>query len=119
MCTLNSECGYLLHFFPHGEDGLPHIGIGHLIQTYRLDGLTDVRHPNGIGQPVQHVDAANAEEQITPLRGNCLSGHAPGSALGVLLLEPRIVPFVTLAADFVQAAQRGGVELKNGGSPAV
>ena len=37
----------------------------------------------------------------------------------MLLLEPRIVPFVTLAADFVQAAQRGGVELKNGGSPAV
>ena len=119
MCTLNSECWYLLHFLPHGEDGLPHIGIGHLIQTYRLDDLTDARHPNGIGQPVQRVDAANAEEQITPLRGNCLSGHAPGSALGVLLLEPRIVPFVTLAADFVQAAQRGGVELKNGSSPAV
>jgi len=37
----------------------------------------------------------------------------------VFLLEPRIVPFVTLAADFVQAAQRGGVELKNGSSPAV
>ena len=37
----------------------------------------------------------------------------------MLLLESRIVPFVTLAADFVQAAQRGGVELKNGGSPAV
>lgn len=30
-----------------------------------------------------------------------------------------VVSFVTLAADFVQAAQRGGVELKNGGSPAV
>ena len=53
------------------------------------------------------------------MRGNWLPGHAPGSAFGVLLLEPRIVPFVTLAADFVQAAQRGGVELKNGGSPAV
>lgn len=53
------------------------------------------------------------------MRGNWLPGHAPGSALGVLLLESRIVSFVTLAADFVQAAQRGGVELKNGGSPAV
>lgn len=36
----------------------------------------------------------------------------------MLLLEPRIVPFVTLAADFVQAAQRSRVELKNGGCPA-
>ena len=53
------------------------------------------------------------------MRGNWLSGHSSGSAFGVLLLEPRIVPFVTLAADFVQAAQHGGVELKNGGSPAV
>lgn len=62
MCTLNSECGYLLHFLPHGEDGLPHIGIGHLIPVHCLDDLTDARHPNGIGQPVQRVDAANAEE---------------------------------------------------------
>ena len=68
MRTLNSECWYLLHFLPHGEGGLPHIGSGHLIQTYRLDGLTAARHPNGIGQPVQRVDAANAEEQITPCR---------------------------------------------------
>ena len=67
MCTLNSECGYLLHFLPHGEDGLPHIGIGHLIYVHCLDDLTDARHPNGIGQPVQCVDAANAEEQIAPL----------------------------------------------------
>lgn len=66
MCTLNSECGYLLHFLPHGEDGLPHIGIGHLIPVHCLDDLTDARHPNGIGQPVQRVDAANAEEQIAP-----------------------------------------------------
>lgn len=66
MRTLNSECWYLLHFLPHGEGGLPHIGIGHLIQTYRLDGLTDAKLTNGIGQPVQRVDAANAEEQITP-----------------------------------------------------
>lgn len=67
MRTLNSECWYLLHFLPHGEDGLPHIGIGHLIHAHCLGDLTDARHPNGIGQPVQHVDAANAEEQITPL----------------------------------------------------
>lgn len=67
MCTLNSECWYLLHFLLHGEDGLPHIGIGHLIHVHCLDDLTDARHPNGIGQPVQRVDAANAEEQITPL----------------------------------------------------
>lgn len=53
------------------------------------------------------------------MHGNWLSRHASGSAFGVLLLEPRIVPFVTLAADFVQAAQHGGVELKNGDSPAV
>ena len=66
MRTLNSECCYLLNFLPHGEDGLPHIGIRHLIQTYRLDDLTDAKRPNGIGQPVQCVDAANAEEQITP-----------------------------------------------------
>ena len=66
MCTLNSECGYLLHFLPHGEDGLPHIGIGHLIHVHCLDDLTDDKRPNGIGQPVQRVDAANAEEQITP-----------------------------------------------------
>ena len=52
MCTLNSECWYLLHFLLHGEDGLPHIGIGHLIHVHCLDDLTDARHPNGIGQPV-------------------------------------------------------------------
>ena len=66
MCTLNSECGYLLHFLLHGEDGLPHIGIGHLIHVHCLDDLTDAKRPNGIGQPVQRVDAANAEEQIAP-----------------------------------------------------
>ena len=64
MRTLNSECWYLLPFLPHGEDGLPHIGIRHLIQTYRLDDLTDAKRPNGIGQPVQHVDAANAEDRL-------------------------------------------------------
>ena len=69
MRTLNSECWCLLHFLPHGEDGLPHIGIRHLIQTYRLGDLTDDKRPNGIGQPVQRVDAANAEEQITPCAG--------------------------------------------------
>lgn len=66
MRTLTSECWYLLHFLPHGEDGLPHIGIGHLIPVHCLDDLTDAKRPNGIGQPVQCVDAANAEEQITP-----------------------------------------------------
>ena len=64
MRTLNSECWYLLHFLPHGEDGLPHIGIGHLLHVHCLDDLTDAKRPNGIGQPVQRVDAANAEEQI-------------------------------------------------------
>ena len=38
--------------------------------------------------------------------------------LGVLLLEPCIISFVTLTARFVQAAQRSRVELKNGGCPA-
>ena len=66
MCTLNSECWYLLHFLLHGEDGLPYIGIGHLIHVHCLDDLTDAKRPNGIGQPVQRVDAANAEEQIAP-----------------------------------------------------
>ena len=66
MRTLNSECWYLLHFLPHGEGGLPHIGIGHLIYVHCLGDLTDDKRPNGIGQPVQRVAAANAEEQITP-----------------------------------------------------
>ena len=35
----------------------------------------------------------------------------------MLLLEPRIVPFVTLTARFIQAGQRGGVELKNSNNP--
>lgn len=35
-------------------------------EVYCLDDLTDARRPNGIGQPVQCVDAANAEEQIAP-----------------------------------------------------
>ena len=63
MCTLNSECWSLLHF-------LPHIGIGHLIQTYRLDGLSDAKLTNGIGQLTQRVDSVNADERIAPLRGS-------------------------------------------------
>ena len=64
MCTLNIECGYLLHFLPHGEDGLPHIGIGHLIHVHRLDDLTDAKLPNGIIQSMQCVDAADTYKQF-------------------------------------------------------
>ena len=49
------------------------------------------------------------------MRGNWLSRHTPSSALGVLLLEPCIINFVTPTARFVQAAQHNGVDLKNGG----
>ena len=63
MRTLNSECWYLLHFLPHGEDGLPHIGVGHLIHIHRLYDLTDAKFPDGIIQTVQRVDAANADKE--------------------------------------------------------
>ena len=59
-----ADTRYLLHFPPHGKDGLADIGVGHLIHVHCLDDLIGRQAPNGIGQPVQRVDAADADEQL-------------------------------------------------------
>ena len=78
-----------LHFPPHGKDGLPHIGVGHLIHVHCLDDLSDAKRPNGIGQPVQRVYAANADEQLVPCEE---TGHiAFERSLGQKSTFPRTV----------------------------
>lgn len=79
MCTLNSECGYLLHFLPHGEDGLPHIGIGHLIlsiasTTSRTPGtrMVSVSPCSALTPPMQRNRLPLARKLvIRPCAGIC------------------------------------------------
>lgn len=63
MCICIADTWYLLHFFSHSKDGIADIGICHLIHVHCLHDLMDAKLSDGIGQPMQRVDTADADKQ--------------------------------------------------------